>query len=98
MMLWVGGCATPDQGRFHVVHQWEGQSAQSVQERFGPPVQILEDGQGGTMLLYGPGTKTYSLADFQQVSYFRRKDLTHIFWVNPQGKVYRVWTATTGQP
>ncbi len=98
LALLAGACIASDQARLAFVNNWEGKSAAEVLHHFGPPGQTLEDGQGGRLLLYGPGAGKYNLQDFQrQGSYFRRLDLDHIFWINPQGRVFRVWTGTGGR-
>lgn len=98
LVVIIGACASTAPSRLSFVQHWQGKSAQEVMDHFGPPVQVMADGQGGQMLLYGPGTRTYSLGDFQrQGSYFRGHDLDHIFWVNSQATVYRVWTRKRGE-
>lgn len=98
LLVCICACATTDQTRLDFVKTWEGKTLNDLISQLGPPSQVLDDGQGGQLVIYSTSGKKFAISDFQrQADYFHSPDVDNLFWLNSQGRIYRVWTKKRGR-
>jgi hypothetical protein len=84
-----------------IMSSWEGQDVNDLIAGWGPPSQVLDDGNGGKIFcyqssgtIYMPGTSTTTFSGYNAYTtttpgYAVPVNKYRMFWVNPGGTIYR---------
>ena len=91
LSLAIIGLLTSCTSKKEVMKSWVGESKQNLIISWGPPEQIIEDGEGGEILAYSRQVNApvsyYANNSYQTTSITEFE--YQIFWVNSEGKIYQ---------
>jgi hypothetical protein len=63
LVLMIYACSTTQQVRQELQKNWEGRNVNDLITELGPPTQVLDDGQGGKILVYTSTKHIHSSGD-----------------------------------